>query len=99
MNFSQKNIVFGILFLLGILFTYSIFIQSSNTLSNIELASEENSTSNCIISDSDIQDHDQNLNNIENFSVFTNYPQLNHFHNACLLGLPFFSIWQPPKLS
>lgn len=99
MKVTKKYIVLGVMFLLGILMTYSFNIQQIKTPSFVDLSSENTLPTNCIYSDSEIYEEDQNCYQIELVSVNLNELPQRHFHIPCQLYFPFYTIWQPPRLS
>lgn len=94
---TSKNMVLSFVLLMGILLNYNIYYQYSTIPENIELTSE-NTSSNNISSDSEINIEEPISNKIEIVSSLGINKQDTHFK---MTGLPFstcFSVWQPPKV-
>jgi len=99
MKFSRKNIVFCIVFTLGILLSYNIYFQLNNLSKNIEISSESDLKSNCLTSDSEVHGDDQIINNTEILSVYMLNYQATSLQFSNPLFQPSFTVWQPPKIS
>lgn len=99
MKFTQKNIIFSIIFLLGIILTNNFYILHCKTLNIIEFASENKSSSNDISSDFEIHEEDQNFNSTEILAIITTILKHQYFHATSKPTMLFYTIWQPPKLS
>ena len=98
-KFIQKNIVFGLLLLVGMLVNYNTHFEYSDASSSFELTAENNSTSNGFISDSEILEEDQIICATEFLSSGGRDKEHNHSAVTSLFSTPFFTVWQPPKLS
>lgn len=98
-KFIQKNIVFSIVLLLGMLLSYNAYFQYNNSSSSIKITVENNLTSNCFGSDSEILAEDQLTCATEFLSAVKKNTENNHFFFTSRLSRPFFAVWQPPKLS
>lgn len=99
MKIAKKDIVFSIVFLMGALLSFNIYFQQSNFSERIELISENNSTSNCLSSDSEIHDDEQITSKLDTLFNFGVYNQSTSLLFTGQLIRPSFTIWQPPKLS
>lgn len=99
MNNFLKNIVFGILLLMGIVLSYSFHFHSSTIFSNVELVSEMNKTSNVLNEHAETHEDEQfdNTSDVYIYPGIKIQPVLNRIN--CLLTSPFSAIWQPPKFS
>ncbi len=95
----QKNIVYGLVLLLGMLLTYNVYFQYINTSLSIGIAAENNLTSTCFGSDSEILSEDQIICSMEFLSAGKKNEDNSHFLSTSRLSRPFFAFWQPPKLS
>lgn len=98
-KFIQKNTIFGLLLLVGILLNYNTHFEYSDVSSSIELTAENNSTSNGFISDSEILEEDQIICATEFLSFVEKNNKHNHSLVTSLFSTPFFTVWQPPNLS
>jgi len=99
MKFTRKNIVFSIVLLMGILLSYSIYLQQSKISISIELSSENNSTSNCFNPDSETDEEDLITSKREIPTAVGVKNKLTKHTVSCQLYRPSFTIWQPPKIS
>lgn len=99
MKINQKNIISGIVLLMSMLLFFDICFQQTSTSSLIELSDENRSNSNCIDSDSELNEECQIIFAVEFSPIVEQIGFHNHFHFTNRLTQPFFSVWQPPKLS
>ena len=99
MNLCRKNLVYSILLFMGMLLYYNICFQQSNTSSLVELNAENSSSPNFVDFDLDINEEDQIIYGLEIFLMVEKYTQHNHFYITSKSSQPFYSVWQPPKLS
>ena len=98
MKFSKKNIVFGIVFLLSIVLSYTYYSHYNEISFSVELTSENNLKSDSVFSDS-ISHEDHFANTQSTFIFSRNNIQKNVCFKPLLVIQPSFSIWQPPKIS
>ncbi len=81
------------------LLNYNLYFQQQNASSSIELRTGNDSISNCFMFDFEIlEDAQVSYKPIFLTSVEKNTEQ-NYFHISCRLSPPYFTVWQPPKLS
>lgn len=99
MAFSPKKIVFGVMFLLGILLGYNICSQYSSISLSVETTAENDSSSSCFDFNSEVYEEDQIVCETEFVAVAEVYTQHQYLLITCQSSRPFFSVWQPPKLS
>lgn len=99
MNLCRKNLVNSIVLCLGMLLCYNICFQQSNTSSLVELSSENSLSSNFVDFDFDINEEYQISYEMKFFLLKEKNNQHIHFHHTSKASQPFYSIWQPPKLS
>ena len=99
MKLSRKNILCGIVLLMSILLYFDICFQQNSNSSLIELSAESNLNSDSIDSDSELNEEDQIIFAVEFFSMVEQITHHNHFYFIKESTRPFFSVWQPPKLS
>lgn len=98
MLFSGKNILFNILFLIGTLWCYHVFFQQDRFTAVSELHKDNNSSSNYIDVDTEIQDVEQVIYTLAFSSFIEQKTVLSTFHISNRLSEAHFPIWQPPKL-
>lgn len=98
MKFSHKNIVFGLVFLLSIVLSYTSYSHYNDISFTIEMSSENNLKSDSIFSDS--VSHEDHFASSPSIFIFS---RNNIQKKLCIIPLnviqPSFSIWQPPKIS
>lgn len=99
MNICRKKLVINIVLFLGMLLCYNICFQQSNTSLLVELSSENSLSSNFVDFDYDINEEYQISYGMKFFLLLQKDNQCNHFHYISKTSQPFYSIWQPPKLS
>jgi hypothetical protein len=99
MNLCRKNLVNSILLFVGMLLCYNICFQQSDSSSLVELHSENSLSPNFVDFDLDINEEDQIIYGLEIFLMVEKYTQHNHFYITSKSSQPFYSVWQPPKLS
>lgn len=85
------------MFLLGILLGYNICSQYSSISLSVETTAENDSSSSCFDFNSEVYEEDQIVCETEFVAVV--YTQHQYLHITCQSSRPFFSVWQPPKLS
>ncbi|MHB1148223.1 MAG: hypothetical protein ACYC01_11600 [Lutibacter sp.] len=96
---TPKKILLTFTVIIGLFLSYGIFYTGVNLSFNTEITTENNSSSENLISTSDASADDQistcheisyfDINRIKN-KIFTTFFIVSH---------PSFSIWQPPKIS
>lgn len=99
MKICQKNLVIGIVLVMGIFLCCTIYFEQRKSASLIELNAENNSALECVDSDLDLNEEIQIFSTPEVLSVVDTYSQHNHFHFTNIALRLFYPIWQPPKLS
>ena len=99
MHFTQKSIIFGVVFFLGMLLGYNSICQPNSIPLSIEATSENYSSSACFDFDSEIYEEDQLVDTTDFLIAAETTSQHQYLHLACRLPLPSFTVWQPPKLS
>ena len=99
MELNKKNIFNCILLLVSMLLCFDICFQENSNNSVIELSAENNLNSDCIDSDSELNEEGQIIFAVQYFLTVEQITHHNHFHFTNRFSLPFFSVWQPPKLS
>lgn len=99
MLFSGKNILFNILFLIGTVWCYHVYFQQDHSRAIAELHKDNNSSSNYIDVDTEIQDVEQLIYSFEFLSFSEQIGAISHNHIVSRLAEPHFRVWQPPKLS
>lgn len=81
------------------LLNYNSYLYHSNTSASTELNAGNDAISNIFLSDFEMLEEAQ----IAFATVFLSTDETNtihnHFHFSCRLSLPYFTVWQPPKLS
>ena len=98
---SNRNISFGILITLAVLFCFGIHAYSNSGIRsyNIELSSCSNNGENSFSSEIDSFDDDQNSHFIESSSLLESKSQMPIPRNFFLINKFVLSVWQPPKIS
>jgi hypothetical protein len=99
MESTQKNTVICLMFVLGILLTYGVFVQYDNSPESIVLTSESSIPSSSICVDHDILEEDPTGDFVGFWVGVTIYLPRKLLLNACQSTQPIFTVWQPPRLN
>ncbi len=84
---------------MSMLLCFDTYFQESDTNSLIELSSENNLTADSLDADLDVNEEYQAISATSFLAVVKGITVHNHLHFINRPSSPFFSIWQPPKLS
>jgi len=99
MKLTRKNIVFGIVFFLGILLNYSGNFHFSESIFFVEVTTDNNANHGSCFSDSDIHEQDQSCRQFDLLTFNSNQIQKLRVGKISGLSVGFCTIWQPPQLS
>lgn len=99
MKLCQKNLVKSILLVMSMLLCYTIYYEQKKSSSVIELSADNGSTMESPDSDLDLNSEFQIISDIEFSSLVEKQTQHHYFHFTIKLFPPFYSVWQPPRLS
>ncbi len=96
---SSKNILVTFAVVIGVLLSFTIYYSGVDMSFSTEITAENNSSSENLMSTSDVSADDQ-INicyEIPNFD--SNLIESKTLSSFFVLSQPSFSIWQPPKIS
>lgn len=98
MKLPYKNIVFGLVFLLSVVLSYTSYSHYIDISFTIELSSENHLKSDSVVSDS--VSHEDHFASTPSIFVFSrNNIQKKFCLSPLTVNQPSFGIWQPPKIS
>lgn len=99
MKLKYKNIVFGIILLMGMVVSYGVFIQCHGGNEIIEFSTADNSNQNSVFADNEIHEDDHYSNLFELKTIIPTISNPKYIHLISRSTCPLSYIWQPPKLS
>ncbi|MCK8141335.1 hypothetical protein MW871_05460 [Flavobacterium sp. I-SCBP12n] len=99
MKFNRKKIFAAIVLLMSVLLCFDICFQENSNTSLIECSAEDTLHSDTIDFDNEVNEEHQIVFVMEFSSMVGHLTDHNHFYFSKGLQKPFFSVWQPPKLS
>lgn len=96
----SKNLLFNILFLIAVLFSYGINTFSNHGINSIKIESSQcNSFNNELSSEENSFEDDQISQSVGLFTALDQKNKILVVKKYLLINSPLYSIWQPPKLS
>ena len=99
MKLSIKNIVAGIVLLMGMVLFYDPYFDSIDVSSKMEINSDNDRVSDIPSAELDFNE-DEKIGYLFQFhSLVKIITNVSHFHVCLPAQQPFLSVWQPPKLS
>ena len=99
MKRNGKKIVNNIVLLIGVLLCFAVFFQQNDHSSLFDISTEKNSSFINLDNDVDLYEEELLVLSVE----FLRITEKLTFHEDCHFisdsAQPFFTVWQPPKLS
>ena len=99
MERNGKKIVNNIVLLIGVLLCFAVFFQQNDHSSLFDISTEKNSSFINLDNDVDLYEEELLVHSVEFLRTTEKITFHEHFHFISDSAQPFFTVWQPPKLS
>lgn len=99
MERNSKKIVNNIVLLIGVLLCFAVFFQQNDHSSLFDISTEKNSSFINLDNDVDLYEEELVVHSVEFLRITEKITFHEHFHFISDSAQPFFTVWQPPKLS
>ena len=99
MKRNGKKIVNNIVLLIGVLLCFAVFFQQNDHSSLFDISTEKNSSFINLDNDVDLYEEELLVHSVEFLRITEKITFREHLHFISDSAQPFFTVWQPPKLS